>query len=327
MKPKTCQHPPCNLPVHTVGWCNAHYIRSRNNQDMDIPIKQQNKGRTCSQDECQKPAKSKGFCATHYLRFCKGLDMSAPIRQKLPNEICRHPPCGRSAQTAGWCDAHYQRSRDGRDMDIPIRPQYSGIRCNQEGCQSLATKLGMCNAHYLRARKGQPMNAPIREVTKRKSGPCPWPDCEREIKTGGLCQTHYRRKLKGRDMDAPIRSPRKSRAGLDRLDTKDGYILIRRPSCLGKEFERNQAWIYEHRYVMGKHLGRPLDDGENVHHINGNRADNRIENLELWISHQPSGQRVIDLLDWAYDLRERYKHDLPKLSELATPIMAGESKR
>lgn len=68
--------------------------------------------------------------------------------------------------------------------------------------------------------------------------------------------------------------------------------------------------VPEHRMVMERVLGRPLLPSENVHHINGQRADNRPENLELWTRSQPSGQRVVDKVAWAVELLETYAPEL-----------------
>lgn len=54
--------------------------------------------------------------------------------------------------------------------------------------------------------------------------------------------------------------------------------------------------MLEHRHVMETMLGRPLHPWESVHHKNGIRLQNTEDNLELWATAQPAGQRVCDLV-------------------------------
>lgn len=103
------------------------------------------------------------------------------------------------------------------------------------------------------------------------------------------CSRECSRKFLGRPV-APIGSTRIHETGYVHLRTERG-------------------WEAEHRVIMAAHLGRDLYDDETVHHRNGVRTDNRLENLELWASKHPKGQRVDDLVAWAKEFLARYSQD------------------
>jgi hypothetical protein len=103
----------------------------------------------------------------------------------------------------------------------------------------------------------------------------------------------------------PLDKPVQKRAvfGTGHICKKYGYRIINKithPNATKK------GRIYEHVYVMAQHLERPISKGENIHHKNGVRNDNRIENLELWTTGQPAGQRVSDKISWCLEFLAKY---------------------
>ena len=79
-----------------------------------------------------------------------------------------------------------------------------------------------------------------------------------------------------------------------------GYLWVKvpvgTPGTLQTKQRHRNRWMMQHRYVMQESLGRPLEKHETVHHKNGDKTDNRIENLELWAKrHTTAGVRVSDI--------------------------------
>jgi len=71
--------------------------------------------------------------------------------------------------------------------------------------------------------------------------------------------------------------------------TRNGYwLVLLRPTDPFYCMAQKSGYVPEHRFIMAKHLGRPLEQWEAVHHKNGNKSDNRWKNLHLYPSKQHS---------------------------------------
>lgn len=132
------------------------------------------------------------------------------------------------------------------------------------------------------------MNAKTRLARGEAVG-CSLDGCNRKHYAKTYCQLHYSRVKKDGSPGAVGKLIADD--GLSMFVTKNGYLSTYHPET-GRQ-------ILAHRLVMERVIGRPLYKHENVHHLNGDRQDNRPENLELWSSAQPSGQRIADKVAWA----------------------------
>lgn len=87
---------------------------------------------------------------------------------------------------------------------------------------------------------------------------------------------------------------------------RSGYVYVHAPNHPSTK-NKSYKYLLEHRVVMEAKLGRYLEKGENVHHLNGIRHDNRPENLELWVVGQPNGARHSDMKKEIEQLKEQIK--------------------
>lgn len=103
-----------------------------------------------------------------------------------------------------------------------------------------------------------------------------------------------------------VKGPKKHIKGSGYITSQGYKILSRRHPNSSK-----RGQILEHVLVMATHLGRALRKDESVHHKNGVRHDNRLENLELWSKsthyrNQRWGQSLFDKVSYFIEFLESY---------------------
>lgn len=170
-------------------------------------------------------------------------------------------------------------------------------KCIVDDCGRKREKRGLCAKHYKQwTREGRDLPPRMVEPTTNKL--CLVDGCDRPNESRGYCRKDYAKKVRSGELK-PLYH--KTQSGYRFIDD-NGYVRIMEPGW--SNYRR------EHRHVMEQHLGRKLLPGETVHHKNGDKQDNRIENLELWVSRHPAGQRVTDQIAHAVWLLETYRPDI-----------------
>lgn len=208
-------------------------------------------------------------------------------------KLCSISHCKNKHRSRGFCDKHYQNLLIHKDPLFTENKVKLIKICIVENCGVKHYAKEYCRLHYNKFGR--------KKKTLQEKRLCLVSECKIQARGSGYCSKHYRRFLKHGDPNICI----KIYSGQG-IITRKGYREIYKPTHPNAN---KRGWIAEHRYVMSDVLSRPLLPNENVHHKNGNKLDNRPENLELWTRHQPIGQRVEDLLRWAYDIINKYEHE------------------
>jgi hypothetical protein len=230
-------------------------------------------------------------------------------------KICSYAPCDREQATKGLCKGHYNQQWLGKEL-TPIRP--GGIQnnrkffsCKVDNCENPHSAKEFCKNHYNQHYAGRPvgeLKAKRKDKKKQtKENMCAFPGCDYLWISRGYCTTHSGQLLYAEKL-TPIKKKFQPTDWGDWATDKDGYVIrykgVREREGGPVVFRKRQL---QHRLVMEEHIGRPLKNTENVHHKNGVKDDNRIENLELWSTGQPAGQRVKDKLEYAREILEEYE--------------------
>lgn len=255
---------------------------------------------TCVVEPCDRRGQGDhGWCSMHYKRWKRtgsvGEDRP-PRKNKKDLPTCIESGCTSTVWSTYHirCSVHQRRvdrTGDARPEDPPREVRSEPVTCAAKSCDLIATSKGWCGIHYSRDyhRGDIAEDIPVSWHSRKFGEECLEEGCIRQAIKRYLCASCYARRYRD-GIPMPERE-------LVPYYGTSGYLYIH---VDGKP-------ILHHRYVWEQHYQMKLQSGQNIHHINGMRDDNRIENLELWDTSQPRGQRVLDKLNWAVEMLCRYE--------------------
>lgn len=176
---------------------------------------------------------------------------------------------------------------------------------------------GLCSKHYQRVRHGYGGPRKKRSDAGAKKSEwmtlvCANPACHKRFERRGSevrgvaycsadCYQEFPVPGPGRPSSIPVGARKINKHGYVEV-----YVGIEEAKRLGS---KRRGYVFEHRLVMGNHLGRPLVPHEEVHHLKGGfegRSNNALSNLELWTVKHPKGHRVEDVMEYAREMLALY---------------------